>query len=331
MIGDLRVLVDCGSGFGDSDAMLDDGLDTLRREYGEPAAWSDLTHILITHGHIDHFGGLQHARRMCQAQVGIHELDLRILTHYEDRLAVTARRLMDFFLDAGVPAPEREELRELYLLNKHLFHSVQVDLTFHARNMQVGPIRAHHVPGHGAGHVVLLVDDVLLAGDHVLKGVSPHLAPERLQPSTGLTHYLASLGKVLRLSPNVRLTLGGHGDPIEDLPARIDAILGLHWLRLQRVLELASTPVTVAEVSAGLFPQADGYHRLLAVEEAAAHVEFLSLHGYLGVSVPTDAGSALRYARADRLAPQLPPLRAWASTEVSVVDPEPSVIRQEDS
>jgi glyoxylase-like metal-dependent hydrolase (beta-lactamase superfamily II) len=72
-------LVDTGSGFGDSNDHLEAGLAAVRADHGEPIAWSDLTHILITHGHIDHFGGLHYVRERSTAPLGVHELDRRVL------------------------------------------------------------------------------------------------------------------------------------------------------------------------------------------------------------------------------------------------------------
>ncbi|MEJ2010843.1 MAG: hypothetical protein P8X64_01315, partial [Anaerolineales bacterium] len=43
----------------------------------------------------------------------------------------------------------------------------------------------------------------------------------------------------------------------------------------------AREPVTIFSVSQALFPEADGYHDLLALEEAAAHVEYLHARGLL--------------------------------------------------
>jgi glyoxylase-like metal-dependent hydrolase (beta-lactamase superfamily II) len=313
--GEVRALVDCGSGFGESDDMLAEGMAEVRRQHGEQVDWADLTHVLITHGHIDHFGGLGFVRRISAARVGVHELDVRVLTHYEDRLAFAARRLWEFLVEAGLEEDRRREFLDLYLLHKHLFRSVEVDFTLQASGMRLGPLTFAHTPGHAAGHVVIRIDDVLLAGDHVLKGVSPHLGPERLHPFTGLSHYLASLERTRALAPEVGLTLSGHGEPIEDLAGRIDQILSLHSARLRQVLALAETPVRIADITQGLFPQAAGYHGLLAIEEAGAHVEFLAVHGYLGLTRPGGDGrpgeEALTYLRVDHAPPGLPPLESW--------------------
>ncbi len=105
--GAYRVLIDTGSGFGESNQHLEAGLQAAALLAGQPLGLESLTHVLITHGHIDHFGGLGYVRPRTAALVGVHELDLRNLTHYEERLAVVARRLGYFLIEAGVPPEKR--------------------------------------------------------------------------------------------------------------------------------------------------------------------------------------------------------------------------------
>jgi len=50
------------------------GLKVTSRLAGTDVTLPNLTHILITHGHIDHFGGLSYVRPLTPANVGIHEL-----------------------------------------------------------------------------------------------------------------------------------------------------------------------------------------------------------------------------------------------------------------
>jgi glyoxylase-like metal-dependent hydrolase (beta-lactamase superfamily II) len=276
-------LVDTGSGFGDSNEQLEAGLAAVRADHGESLAWSDLTHILITHGHIDHFGGLHYVRERSSAPLGVHELDRRVLTRYEERVAVVAQRLSAYLREAGVSAEDHEQLMELYLLNKQLFHSIPVDFTYAAAGMELGPLKMLHVPGHTPGHVVLLLDDLMLSGDHILERISPHLAPERLTLHTGLTHYLDSLELLRPLAGEVRLVLGGHEGVFTNLEARIDEIRDLYEQRLEHTLELTRLPATLAQVAAGLFNEPKGYHRLLALEEAGAYVEYLEQRGQVGL------------------------------------------------
>ncbi len=306
---DVRALVDVGSGFGDSNRDLAAGLTVVHEEYSEPARWSDLTHILISHGHIDHFGGLHFVRERTQAPIGVHELDYRVLTHYEERLAVVAARLRDYLIEAGVGEDDGAALMRLYMTNKELFSSLPVQFTYEAVGNQIGPLEVIHVPGHCPGQVVVRCHDVLLTADHVLAGISPHQAPERLSLNTGLGHYLDSLRKLEPMLADINLALGGHEGPIEDLGGRIDSIEKLHWQRLQRVMQNLEAPKTIAELARELFPEASGYHELLALEEAGAHVEYLEQRGFLALTnhneLESGSARAISYARGSRAETEL--------------------------
>lgn len=278
---DIVALIDVGSGFGESNRQLELGLQAIQNAYGEIANWDSITHILISHAHIDHFGGLPFVQEHCQAPVGIHELDRPILIRYEERLGIIAQELQAFLIQAGVSQARQNKLMDLYLLNKHLFHSVPLNFTFDEVGMKIGPISILHVPGHCPGQVVFIVDDILLSSDHVLQNTSPHQAPEQLTLNTGLGHYLESLEKIRPLSSSIQWVLGGHEKPFHDLEMRIDDIKRLHQERLAQVLDCLEEARTIAEVSDWLFPNAHGYHELLAIEETGAHMEYLAQRGHV--------------------------------------------------
>jgi glyoxylase-like metal-dependent hydrolase (beta-lactamase superfamily II) len=312
---EMVALVDVGSGFGQSNEHLEAGVEAVRRDYDPRAAWDRLTHIIISHGHIDHFGGLPYVRERTKAPIAVHELDLRVLTNYEQRLRIVARRLGEFLDESGVARDEAEAVLSLYLLNKGLFTSIPVEIPLAASEGLLGPIGFFHVPGHCPGQIVLRVDDVLLTGDHVLPDTSPHQSPERLSLYTGLGHYLESLERVSAWGEGIRLALGGHEGPMHDLRGRVREIQRLHAERLARILDLCQEPLTVAEVSRALFPGVAGYHVLLALEEAGAHIEHLATRGHLLVEnldeLESGSGIAIRYRRhpgtlPDRLTPGRP-------------------------
>lgn len=283
LVDDYRVLIDTGSGYLDSNQQIEDGLDAVSLMSGVDVRLPKLTHILITHGHIDHFGGLTYIRPKTEAKIGIHELDRRIVTNHAERLSVTSRRVDEFLIEAGASSEQRAHIIQMYKATKSLFRSIAIDFTYEAVNMRVGPFEILHVPGHCAGSVVVRLHDILFSGDHVLDKISPHQAPEQLTQYTGLGHYLSSLDTVRSWAAGVRLTLGGHGLPIENLEVRLAEIRDVHMGRLQKVLNLLRDPHTIVEVSHALFGEVQGYDVLLAVEEAGAHVEYLYQRGLLGI------------------------------------------------
>lgn len=279
---DLCILIDTGSGFGECHQNLIQGLQAIDKfGFDQSVRFEDLTHVLITHGHIDHFGGLLEVRARTDALVGVHELDRRNITNYEERRGYIQYKLERYLIEAGVGSERREYILGLYRYMKQLFRSVPVDFVFSDVNMKLGDFEFLHVPGHCAGHVVIRLHDILFCGDHVLSDITPHQSPEELTHGTGLSHYLQSLDNLSEWATGIRLSLCGHNRVIKDLPARINEIKEMHMERLKTAMDFFESPNTVYALSEHLFRAADGYDALLAIEEAGAHVEYLYQRGLI--------------------------------------------------
>ncbi len=296
-------LVDTGSGFGNSSDHLLAGLAALADDFGEALALTDIRRILVSHGHIDHFGGVAFMVEHTGAAVGIHEIDRRVLTAYEERVIVATKDLRVYLERAGVSEKLRDSVLEMYGFAKKHVRSVPVDFALD-EDTPLDGLRFIHTPGHCPGQVCMLVDDVLLSADHILARTTPHQAPESITQYTGLGHYFESLAKVQRI-PNIRLTLAGHEEPITDVYSRIDEIRASHERKLERVreaLRAAGTPLTISQISKVMYPDRHGYEVLLALEEVGAHVEYLYQHGHLSVcnldEVEREVNPALQYGLA---------------------------------
>lgn len=283
IVDKYRVLVDTGSGFGESNQDLERGLESISNLRREDCSVKNINHIFITHGHIDHYGGLTYIKKQTNAKICIHELDRRIVSNHRERLSMAAHRLEEFLSEAGVMPEQRAKLLEMYKITKSVFQSVNIDLTYETMGMKLGPFKFIHVPGHCAGHVIIQIHDVLLSGDHILEKTSPHQAPEQITLSTGLSTYLQSLEVVRHIAKKVKLTLGGHEGPVINLNERIDEIRSVHYVRILKILEFLSEPHTIADISKYLFGRVEGYTILLALEETGAHVEYLYQRGFLEI------------------------------------------------
>jgi len=301
-IEDYQVLIDTGSGYGDCNQDLVRGFRSINEISEKKAGLRYLTHVFITHGHIDHFGGLPYVMEKCDCVVGIHELDLRNITNTEERLIIVSRRLEKFLAEAGIMPEQRTQLIQMYKLTKLDYRPVSVGITFEDIGMELGPFQFLHVPGHCPGQVAIRLHDILFSGDHILSEISPHQAPERLVLNTGLRHFLQSLDRVKTWADDINITLGGHNPPVFNLHHRIDEIVTIHKDRLKRILDYLIEPKTIQEISFELFNDVHGYNVLLALEEAGAHVEYLYQHGNLGIDNLEDLYSncemkPIRYVR----------------------------------
>lgn len=283
MLDERRILVDAGSAMPQSYQDMQKNFATLRDSFNVDVTLDTLDLIIISHGHIDHFSGLTPLREHINAPIAVHELDRRILTNFEERVIVVSKEVELFLERAGVDSGLRERLREMYLFAKSLIKSVANTQTLSDGDVLFDQIHVIHTPGHCPGQVCLQIDDILLSADHILSRTTPHLAPERITAYTGLGHYLASLDTIAALD-GIRLTLGGHEDPIADLHGRIEEIKASHERKLGRFLDLCKEPRTIAELSLEHYGRREGYDILLALEEAGAHVEYLYERGYLAIT-----------------------------------------------
>ncbi|HWQ12063.1 MAG TPA: MBL fold metallo-hydrolase [Roseiflexaceae bacterium] len=298
--GDYAALVDTGSGLGESDAHLRAGMEALREAWGERVGWADLRRIVVTHGHVDHYGGLGLVRSLSGAPLAVHELDRRVLTNHDERVVLAGRALAGFLRRAGLPEQRVAELMQMHGWSKGMFRPVEVASVLRDGDLLDGLLRVHHTPGHCPGQVCLMLDDVLLTADHVLPGNALFISPESITASTGLDHYLQALRTVAAL-PGVRLALPGHGEPIDDMYAAVERIAAYQLRRVEQVRELCGEPRTIAELTAAMYPGIGGYDALLALQKAGAYVEYLDQRGELAVAnlseVAADESTPPRYIR----------------------------------
>ncbi len=282
--GDYLVLIDTGSGSDFSNKGILEGFAWVSSEIGKEIKIGDLTHILLTHGHIDHMGGLVFLKEHTQALIGVHELDLQTIAHHEERLSLISYRINHFLAEAGVAEDDRSQLLELYKFTKAFFHSIPVDFTYEQEGMHCGPFSMLHLPGHCPGQVAIRLDDYFFCGDHVLSDITPHQSPEGLIPYLGVGHYLESLNKFNSWVNGNKLILSGHDLPIQDLPARSTAIRKAINTRLNQCLDFLGEAHNLAELTSHLYGRMSGYNAMLVLEKTGAYVEYLYQHGSLEIT-----------------------------------------------
>ena len=271
-------LMDTGSG---TDTSHEDLINGLKQAGIQP---SDLTHILLTHAHIDHYGGLTKLKPLTNAKIGCHEFDLQTVAHHDARLALINHRLASFLTDSGLAKDEAETLLGMYRFQKALYNSVPVDFTYEVQDMKVGAFEMIHLPGHCPGHVAMRLDDIIFCGDIVVEGVTPHLAAESINPNGGLDHYLESLDRFYMWSKGARHILNGHDDPVIDVGASIEATRRNIIRRISQSFPALKNPLTLAEICAAIYGEASGYNHLLMIEKTGAYVEYLYEHGMIEIA-----------------------------------------------
>lgn len=165
---------------------------------------SDLKHILLTHGHRAHLGGLATLKQLSGATVYSHEWEADIIAG--DRQQQTPN-IFGFTPIQSWPIIFLGTL--VSPLAKH--KPCRVDQLLRDGD-QVGPVRVVHTPGHTPGHLAFHMPErrVLFTGDAFVTW--PLICPGWKNSNLNASQSLASLRRMTELDAQV---LGvGHGDPI---------------------------------------------------------------------------------------------------------------------
>jgi len=256
----------------------------------------DVHTVVVTHSHIDHFGGAGRLRKDAGAEV-LTSRSFRTWWDPDDVDDVDPWEGVEFNRIGRKPwdretpwggqhprPPLKARLRFAVLrpMMKRAFAtpkpSIRVDdaevTTFGGREWV-----AVHTPGHTPDHLCLYdpAGGVLLSGDHVLPTITPHISGVDAGPDP-LSRFQESLDKV-KLLEGVQHVLPAHGCPFTDLDGRVDDIHRHHFERLDLIKGYLGEAgeASVRDLMKQLFREK--VWGAMAESETYAHLEHLRLAG----------------------------------------------------
>ena len=278
-------LIDTGPKFSGSFNALRSGLNSAGFDF------PDVERIIITHGHIDHFGMAAMIIREAGHPVPchIHKDDIWRTKDDYIKKGLWSDEVMDFIRMAGMPDLAVERMKRRSAFFKHFCDPLE-----RAIPMQDGDtftdtgfcLRVIHTPGHSPGSCCLLEEQsrVLFTGDHIIKHITPNPIMElrrSLLSNPGyqsLQAYGASLDKVLDL--DVRYGFSGHGEYIDDIKGLIAGYREHHERRKEQILTvLSGKELPIYDMVGPLFPDIPENEIFLAVSEVYSHLEVLINEG----------------------------------------------------
>ena len=273
-----------GVAFFDTGIGTPEGIEALQA--GAAAAGLDLrrcTQVLVSHGHVDHFGNAQLLSERSGAPVRIHPGDADKVVG-ESVWETQAPAYLAFLGRQGVP---EDQLPRLVAMGRHsgkFSRRVEPERArplVEGERFGVGKVRLEvlHLPGHTPGLVCLWDAEhrLLFADDHLLARTSPNPFLELADARTtrrALVQYVHSITRVRAL--DVEWVLPGHGPPFQGHRAAIDSLLRFYERRQDKLLTaLDAGPRTPVELSEALFGPQEGARLYLTLSEVVGNLEVL--------------------------------------------------------
>jgi glyoxylase-like metal-dependent hydrolase (beta-lactamase superfamily II) len=253
------------------------GLPDAAERWRAALGGADVARIVVTHFHPDHVGAGADVVELTGAPVLQGALDYEQCVHVWGNPGWPAR-IADWFLEHGAPQSVADDLVREGSVYRPFIRFARDPQPLRAGD-RVGEWEVLELPGHADGHLGLLADGALIAGDHLLPGISPTVGLWPDSRPDPLGDYLDSLRRTIELAP--RVAYGGHGSPIDDPPARARDLLEHHRVRLDgTAAALGAEPRTGYDVSFALFgSELEPAARRFAVAETLSHLERLVAEG----------------------------------------------------
>jgi glyoxylase-like metal-dependent hydrolase (beta-lactamase superfamily II) len=256
------------------------------------AGFKDITQIVCTHVHPDHYGMAGRIKQLSGAKILMHHIEegfiapryitMEELLHETDRMLIAN----------GVPHDEMVTLRDATINLTEFIVPVPPDAVLHdGETVTTGrfTFRVIWTPGHSSGHICLYEPEsrVLLSGDHILPKITPNISVNPLSIENPLGRYLRSLKETRGLGAEI--TLPGHDEPFTALVPRIDQIMRHHEERNRVILaRLDGKPDTAYQIALRMrwgswagWNDLPVFHKRMAIFETLAHLEMMAANRIL--------------------------------------------------
>ena len=272
VIGETATLIDTGNPGEKSFYQLK----SLLKDHN--LSFRDFDHIIVTHMHTDHCGGVSLIQQEAGLPVYVHELARPVVTGGETEFNRINQFFNDFLRECGADASVHQHPRKYKEEIWEDVHYVSED-----DDVYIGgrPYRVMHVPGHSQTDI-LLTDEghgITFVGDHII----PELAvnafieppmPGKKQRPAPLIQYRESL--IRSRGRKLGTCYSGHGKPFSHHIELIDKRLSQQDARCQQIRQvLKEGDKNVFEICRRVYPHLNGGIVFLGLSQIQGHLDLM--------------------------------------------------------
>jgi glyoxylase-like metal-dependent hydrolase (beta-lactamase superfamily II) len=265
-----------------------ESFDAMQKHLAEIGAGiKDISQILVTHIHPDHYGMAGRVKQLSGASLTMHEIEKGFIESRYIKMDGLLEQT-DQWLDMnGMPPDEAEDLRDATVGLEQYVVPAFPDIVLHGGetvDTGVFTFKVLWTPGHSPGHICLYEPDkkVLLSGDHILPTITPNISRHPQSLENPLGRYIDSLNELKKL--DTELILPGHDEPFTGLKQRIDEIIQHHEQRNREILAAVKAgPKTAYQIAlevtwgiSGSWQDLPNFHKRMAVFETLSHLALMT-------------------------------------------------------
>jgi len=247
----------------------------------------DISRIIVTHIHPDHFGMAGRIKEISGAELALHEIEKSFIDTSHEWGGSLVEKINQWLRINGVPEDHITRFHDASAdAMNHVVAAIPDRGLRHGETVSTGvfDLEVIWTPGHSPGHVCLYERShrILFTGDHVLPVTTPNISIHVESDWDPLGAYLKALGDIEDLE--IRLNLPAHEDIFTDLPSRIRQLLTHHHARKVEIIETITSEARTAFDISSKLTWMEGQlqwetmlpiDKRIAVTEALAHLEAL--------------------------------------------------------
>jgi glyoxylase-like metal-dependent hydrolase (beta-lactamase superfamily II) len=228
-----------------------------------------LSHIIVTHHHIDHCGGAHALRQATGAAVCLHPTEAHLLADWRSDLPV----------DADIPSEPQTLADRLRAWRRATAQTTADCLLQGGDTLQVGGVTIEVIdtPGHTLGSISLYLQEerVLFTGDTVLGLGTVVILPP---PHGDMALYMQSLERLQIY--DATLLCPGHGPPVRDVARKLQELIDHRRERERQILTaVGEGRGRLDAMLADIYPELDRHLVGMARAQLLAHLAKLESEG----------------------------------------------------